>query len=171
MTPPLPQKSSQPLASNGWAIYAHPLFLDQLEALMAQVDALRQKNPANYMQKNASKRLAAIVKLVFDVIPQDPARPECRQGGTLGDVHKHWFRAKFFQQYRLFFRYHLESKIIVYAWVNDDDTKRAFESANDAYRVFRKMIESRHPPDDWKTLLCEAQKETRRLRQVALIQD
>ncbi|MBW2709593.1 MAG: type II toxin-antitoxin system YhaV family toxin [Deltaproteobacteria bacterium] len=27
---------------------------------------------------------------------------------TLGNNHKHWFCAKFFQQYRLFFRYHLE---------------------------------------------------------------
>ena len=50
---------------------------------------------------------------------------EYRKGGTLGDEHKHWFRAKFFQQYRLFFRYHGPSKVIVLAWVNDEDTKRA----------------------------------------------
>ncbi|WP_354636403.1 type II toxin-antitoxin system YhaV family toxin [Planktothricoides raciborskii] len=25
-----------------------------------------------------------------------------------------------FQQYRLFFRYHQESKVIVFVWVNDD---------------------------------------------------
>ena len=33
-------------------------------------------------------------------------------------------RAKFFQQYRLFFRFHQASRIIVYAWVNDADTRR-----------------------------------------------
>jgi toxin YhaV len=95
--------------------------------------------------------------LAFDVIPQDPTRPEYRQGNTLGDRHKHWFRAKFFQQYRLFFRFHASSKIIVFAWVNDDDTKRAYESSNDAYLVFRKMLESGHPPDDWTQLLAECQ--------------
>ena len=58
--------------------------------------------------------------LTFAVIPQDFTLREYRQGSTLGDKHKHWFRAKFFQQYRLFFRYHAESKIIVYAWVNDE---------------------------------------------------
>jgi len=43
-------------------------------------------------------------------------------------------------RYRLFFRFHAPSKTIVYAWVNDQDTKRAYESSNDAYRVFGKML-------------------------------
>ena len=90
-----------------------------------QVEAFKQKDPAGYVKKNASKRLAAITKLAFDVIPQNPARPEYRQGGTLGDDHKHWFRAKFFQQHRPLFRYHAPSKVIVFAWVNEEDTKRA----------------------------------------------
>jgi toxin YhaV len=105
--------------------------------------------------------------LAFDVIPQDPARPEYRQGATLGDDHKHWFRAKFFQQYRIFFRYHAPSKVIVFAWVNDEGTKRAYESSDDAYRVFRKMLESGHPPDDWGQLLAEARAEGQRLQQFA----
>ena len=84
-----------PLVMHGWTIFAHPLFLAQLEVLAQQVAALQQKDPAGYVKKNASKRLAAISKLAFDVIPQDPARLEYRQGATLGDEHKHWFRAKF----------------------------------------------------------------------------
>ena len=93
--------------------------------------------------------------------------PECRQGGTLGDVDKHWFRAKFFQQYRLFFRYHAPSRIIVSAWVNDEDTRRAYESADDAYRVFRRMLGTGHPPDSWEALLAEARAEAVRLQQLA----
>ena len=108
------------------------------------------------MKKNATKRLTAITKLAFDTIPQDPTRSEYRQGNTLGEEHKHWLRAKFFQQYRLFFRYHATSKVIVLAWVNDEDTKRAYESSEDAYRVFRKMLASGHPPDDWEQLLAQA---------------
>jgi toxin YhaV len=49
--------------------------------------------------------------------------------------------------------------------VNDDDTKRAFESGDDAYRVFRRMLESGHPPDDWNALLAEATREGQRLQQ------
>lgn len=156
-----------PLVIHGWTIFAHPLFLAQLEVLAEQVEALKQRDPAEYVKKNATKRLAAITKLAFDVIPQDPARSEYRQGNSLGDDHKHWFRAKFFQQYRLFFRYHAPSKVIVLAWVNDEDTKRAYESSDDAYRVFRKMLESGHPPNDWIQLLAEARAEGQRLQRFA----
>ena len=153
-----------PLVIHGWTVFVHPLFLAQIEALILQVESLKQKDPVGYVKKNASKRLAAITKLAFDVIPQDPTRPEYRQGGTLGDAHKHWFRAKFFQQYRLFFRYHAAAKVLVFAWVNDDDSKRAYESSDDAYRVFRKMLEGGHPPDDWDMLLAEARAENASLR-------
>ena len=136
-------KSVAPLVVNGWTLFAHPLFLNQLEALLSQVDDLRRKDADGYRKKNATKRLAAIAKLAFEVIPQDPSRPEYRQGVTLGDSYKHWFRAKFFQQYRLFFRYHARTKVIVLAWVNDDSTLRAYESGDDAYLVFRKMLQTR----------------------------
>ena len=153
-----------PLLIHGWTVFAHPLFLAQIEALAQQVEAFKQKDPVGYVKRNANKRLAAIIKLAFDVIPQDPTRTEYRQGNTLGDAYKHWFRAKFFQQYRLFFRYHAPSKVIVLAWVNDDDTKRAYESSDDAYRVFRKMLASGHPPDAWDQLLDEAKHAAERLR-------
>jgi toxin YhaV len=119
------------------------------------------------VNRNASKRLAAITKLAFEVIPQDPARTEYRQGGTLGDEHKHWRRAGFFQQYRLFFRFHAASKLSVLAWVIDEDTKRAHASRDDAYRVFRRMLESGKPPDDWGALLAEARAEGDRLQEFA----
>jgi len=146
---------SGPLVINGWTLFAHPLFLDQLDALEREVQRLRRKHPRDFRNKNATKRLAAIRKLALEVIPPDPSRPEYRQGNTLGEDHRHWFRAKFFQQYRLFFRYHAASRVIVYAWVNDEDTKRVFESGSDAYRVFRRMLESGYPPDDWDQLLRE----------------
>ncbi|GJD22451.1 hypothetical protein RIVM261_074070 [Rivularia sp. IAM M-261] len=157
--------TSEPLVINGWSIFAHPLFLDQFEELLTSVKLLRQNDPQNYHKKNAAKRLAAIAKLAFEVIPQDPTRSEYRQGNTLGTEYKHWFRAKFFQQYRLFFRYHQESKIIVFAWVNDEDSKRAYGSKTDAYQVFKKMLENDHRPDDWNALLKEAQAESKRLEQ------
>ena len=161
------KRETASLVVHGWTIFAHPLFLAQIEALARQVEVLKQKDPVGYAKRNAGKRLAAITKLAFDVIPQDPTRPAYRQGGTLGDDHKHWFRAKFFQQYRLFFRYHAPSKVIVFTWVNDQDTKRAYEGSDDACRVFRRMLESGYPPADWNQLLAEARAEGQRLQQFA----
>jgi toxin YhaV len=56
--------------------------------------------------------------------------------------------------------------VIVLAWVNDEDSKRAYESSDDAYRMFRKMLESGRPPDDWYQLLAEARAEGVRLQHV-----
>ena len=155
-----------PLIVNGWLIYAHPLFLDQLETLVDQVGQLKRKDPNGFRKKNPSKRLAAIARLAFDIIPQDPASPEYRQGNTLSREHRHWLRAKFFQQYRLFFRYHKASRLIVYAWVNDEDSKRAYQSGDDAYRVFGRMLERGRPPDDWDQLVAEARATSGRLQQL-----
>ncbi len=157
----------KPIIRNGWTIFAHPLLLDQLETLIAQVEHLHQKHPETYQKKNPTKRLAAIVKLILEVIPQDPTRKEYRQGNTLGEPYKHWFRAKFFQQYRLFFRFHQEHQIIVFAWVNDETCKRAYDSKTDVYQVFGKMLNSGNPPDTWRQLLKEAQLEVTRLGAIA----
>ena len=146
----------QPLAKiNGWSIYAHPQMMAQLTRLVTKVRELEKQNPAGYRQKAPTKLLASITTLMLKNIPADPTLDIYRQGDTLGKIHKHWFRAKFNQQYRLFFRYNVEKKIIVFAWVNDENTKRAYESKADAYRVFSKMLGDGDPPTDWDELLAQ----------------
>ncbi|MBE0593878.1 MAG: type II toxin-antitoxin system YhaV family toxin, partial [Gemmatimonadales bacterium] len=73
----------------------------------------------------------------------------------------------FFQQYRLFFRYHAQARVIVYGWVNDEDSKRAYGTVDDAYRVFRRMLDSGHPPSDWDSLMAEVRTEGERLARIA----
>jgi toxin YhaV len=140
--------NATPVAINGWRLFADPLFLDQLESLIAEVERLRRKDPEAYHSKNASKRLAAVMRLMLNDIPHDPGRKEYRQGSTLGPEHRHWHRDKLFQQYRLFFRFHNRSKVIVLGWVNDTATTLA----------------NGHPPSDWEELLQEASHFRTRLR-------
>ena len=137
---------------HGWTLYFHECFDEQLAALLEDVRDAIGRRPDDYRKTNAFKRLAAVAKLAFDDIPRDPADPRYRQGATLGEEHKHWFRAKFFQQYRLFFRFSERERVIVYAWVNDDRTLRSYGSKTDAYATFRKMLAGGRPPDDWKAL-------------------
>lgn len=139
---------------NGWTLYAHPLLLDQLARLTEAVAKKAKKDPKDYTSSADAKLLAALRKLVFEVVPVDPARPEFRQGGTLGPDRKHWFRAKFGGgRFRLFFRYSTSAKIIIYAWVNDRDTLRTYGSKSDAYAVFARMLDSGNPPEDWAALI------------------
>jgi toxin YhaV len=140
--------------TNGWHLFAHPLFLAQLEKLTAAVQKLQQRDPVGYQRTANAKLLAALRQLVFETIPSDPTRADYRQGGTLGSDRKHWFRAKFGNgRFRLFFRFDSKAKIIIFAWVNDETTLRTYGSKTDAYAVFRKMLDEGNPPDSWPALL------------------
>jgi toxin YhaV len=136
------------LVVNGWHLIAHPLFLDQLEKLSGSVARSRESGPRGWRKTANAKLLAALRQLVFETIPQEPTRPEYRQGGTLGNDRKHWFRAKFGGgRFRLFFRFSTSAKVIIFAWVNDANTLRTYGSKSDAYAVFRKMLDKGNPPD------------------------
>ena len=63
-----------PLVIHGWAVFTHPLFMAQIDALTKQVEVFKKNDPVGYAKKNASKRLAAITKLALDVFPRDPTR-------------------------------------------------------------------------------------------------
>ena len=47
--------------------------------------------------------------------------------------------------YRLFFLFHSHEKLIVLGWVNDQQSKRAYASKSDAYRVFQAMLTKATP--------------------------
>ncbi|ANA15320.1 hypothetical protein APT_10056 (plasmid) [Acetobacter pasteurianus NBRC 101655] len=145
------------LTINGWTILAHPLFLDQLEKLTDAVEELKKKKPNEYQKNANTKLLAALNKLIFQSIPADPTVTAYRQGTTLGKAHKHWFRAKFGNgRFRLFFRYDSATKVIIFAWVNDNNSLRTYGAKTDAYKVFQGMLEGGNPPDGWTELSKEA---------------
>src|SRR3546814_17622277 len=87
-----------------------------------------------------------------EVVPSDPSRDEYRQGNTLGAAYRHWRRAKIGRRFRLFFRYDSKANVIVFAWVNDEQTLRSAGSKSDPYAVFEKMLGRGNPPDDWNAL-------------------
>jgi len=91
---------------------------------------------------------------IFETVPTDPARDDYRQGNTLGSAYRHWRRAKIGRRFRLFFRYDSKAKVIVFAWVNDENTLRSAGSQSDPYAVFQKMLDRGHPPNDWAARLA-----------------
>jgi toxin YhaV len=129
-------------------------FTDRWRALTSQVTALQAADSTGYHEHQAARFLASLHKLVTETIPADPANPAYRLGTTMGDDAKFWRRAKLHGRYRLFFRYHSEQKVILYAWLNDENTLRKAGARSDPYAVFRQMIESGKPPSNWDELLA-----------------
>lgn len=141
---------------NGWRLYLSPKFDQQLQLLENQVEAFAAKDPIGCNERPVVKLLAAIHRLIFEVIPRNPNAPEFRQGNTLGVKNRQWFRAKFHQRFRLFFRFSSKEKVIIYAWMNDERTLRKAGAKTDPYRVFREMLEAGDPPPTMEELLARA---------------
>lgn len=141
---------------NGWSLYTYSLFDEQLKKLVGKVEAAAKANPAGYKEQPAAKLLATIYKQTHELIPANPNAPEFRQGNTLGKDNRHWFRAKFHERYRLFFRFSTKDKVIVYAWVNDEASLRKKGSKNDPYSRFQAMLEAGKPPAQLEDLLTDS---------------
>ncbi len=141
---------------NGWRLFQYPLFENQLKKLTEAVEGLAISQPDTYREHPKAKLLATIHRHVTEIIPRDPNGPEFRQGDTLGPDNRHWFRAKFHQRYRLFFRFSTKDRVIVYVWVNDEFSLRKAGSKTDAYAVFKSMLNAGDPPRTLEALLKRA---------------
>ena len=138
---------------HGWTLLFHACVVEQLQKLQAAARRAQENDPDKFESNANVKLFRALSQLMLDVVPGDPAREEYRQGNTLGPAHRHWRRAKVGRRFRLFFRYDSKSKVIVYAWVNDEQTLRSTGSKTDPYAVFEKMLGRGTPPDDWASLV------------------
>lgn len=148
--------SVSPLPAGEWILLFHPMLLEQLETLIDAAEAEKARKEG--VDGPNTKLLAHLLDLIFEKIPQNPAHSIFRQGSTLGRGLTHWFRAKTGNgRYRLFFRYDSTSKVIVYAWVNDQSSLRTHGRMTDAYAVFRRMVlDDNNPPNSWSELLASA---------------
>lgn len=75
-------------------------------------------------------------------------RAAYRQGDTLGDEYERWFRARFLQQMRLFFRYQEsnDARLIILAWFDDEGALREYDkirTMSDGLRGERGIAELR----------------------------
>ncbi len=147
------------MTASSWSLLFHTCLLEQLEKLKIASDKAFSADSASAMENANVKLYAALSKLIFETVPDDPARDEYRQGNTMGPEFRNWRRAKIGRRFRLFFRYDSQTKVIVYAWVNDEKTLRTAGSKNDPYAVFQKMLGRGNPPDDWDALLKESHKQ------------
>ena len=139
---------------HGWNLLFHECLSDPLQKLYAASLRAQQQDPQGFESNTNVRLFAALSKLIFDVVPSDPNREEYRQGNTMGVTFRHWRRAKLGQRFRLFFRFDSKTRVILFAWVNDENTLRSSGSKSDPYTVFQRMLERGHPPDDWAALVA-----------------
>ncbi|WP_295456032.1 type II toxin-antitoxin system YhaV family toxin [uncultured Thiodictyon sp.] len=138
---------------HGWTLLFHTCLVEQLKRLKAAADCAQVSDPSGFATNANVKLWRALGQLILETVPTDPAREDYRQGNTMGTAYRHWRRAKLGRRFRLFFRYDSKAKVIVFAWINDENTLRSPGSKSDPYAVFQKMLERGYPPDSWSALL------------------
>ncbi|MFJ4047097.1 type II toxin-antitoxin system YhaV family toxin [Pseudomonas hunanensis] len=126
----------------------------QLRKLQEAAARAEQNDPQGFESNANIKLFRGLSHLIMEAVPADPGRDEFRQGNTLGTAYRHWRRAKISRRFRLFFRYDSRSKVIVYAWGNDENTLQSAGRKSDPYAVFEKMLGRGNPPDDWDALIA-----------------
>ena len=138
---------------NGWNLLFHDCLTEQLQKLQTAAQRAKAQDPQGF-ESNANVKLCdALSQLILETVPSDPNREDYRQGNSMGTTFRHWRRAKIGRRFRLFFRFDSKTKVIIFAWVNDENTLRSAGSKSDPYAVFQKMLERGHPPDDWAALV------------------
>ena len=138
---------------HGWSLLFHDCLIEQLQKLHAAAQRAQAQDLKGYKSNANVKLFNALSQLMLETVPSDPNREEYRQGNTMGPTFRHWQRAKIGRRFRLFFRFDSKTKIVIFAWVNDENTLRSSGSKSDPYAVFQKMLQRRHPPDDWAALV------------------
>lgn len=139
-----------------WTLLQHEGFRIRFNALTTDVEALRGTDPDGYRTHPKAKLLKRISDVVFTEVPRDPASDVYLLGNTLGGSHRRWRRAKFLQRFRLFFRFDTATRVIIYAWVNDETSLRKEGGKTDPYTVFKGRLAKGDPPTDWTELLRTA---------------
>jgi toxin YhaV len=147
--------------SNGWQLYYFRTFAAALDELEADVAALAKSDPRRYKTHPKTRLLASVFKAITERVPANPDHPEFRLGNTLGRGYGNWRRVKkgMPDRYRLFFRFASNPvKLIVYVWMNDEDTLRKAGSKTDVYEAFRRMLMRGEVPEGIEQLLKESRK-------------
>ena len=166
----------------GWTLLFHDGVVEQLERLHRAAERAKRADPKGF-ERNANVKLFQVLSHpIVEAIPSDPSRDEYRLGNTMGPAYRHWRRAKIGRRFRLYFRYDSKAKVIVYAWVNDEDTLRIVRrvprgtgrplegeggalrslgvgvtsagSKSDPYAVFKRMLDRGNPPDHCAALVA-----------------
>lgn len=150
---------------HGWNLLFHDCLIEQLQKLEAAASRAKAQDPRGFESNANVKLFDALAMLILEVVPSDPNRDEYRQGNTMGPAFRHWRRAEIGRRFRLFFRFDSKTRIIIFAWVNDEHTLRSSGAKTDPYIVFHKMLKSGNPPDDWDQLVAEAQKEPQQMQE------
>ncbi len=129
----------------------HDFFAQRVDELKIHVRKLKDNLPREEFLQNETVKLAArIRRATFEIIPEDPNRPEYLLHGELRKYRRY---KQGLQRYRLMFCFANNPPIIIYLYLNDQEHLRKAGDKKDPYEEFKQMLRKgkfSHDPQDLK---------------------
>jgi toxin YhaV len=142
----------EPINSNGWDIYFHPLFNAQIEKEFQKVENLKNNPKVKKLSKHPTFKLfKSVLSGIEKHIPKDPF---CDDFVLTGDLEG-FGRLKgkgLDERYRLFFKAFADKNLIFITWLG---YPRKEGDKNDCYRVFKKKVNSGELPTSLDAFLSD----------------
>lgn len=130
------------LVKNGWTLYYHHVFGDRYAAMRARAKELKKQLATDDFVRHPDVRLvAAVRRVILDIIPEDPNRSDFWLKGNLAMFR----RVKGYglpDRYRLFYVFSTQVKVVIVLYVNDSGTLRKEDARTDPYEVFSDLVRS-----------------------------
>jgi toxin YhaV len=131
-----------PATINGWLVLVRPAFTRRYQALREEARQFQQRLPPDeYVRHPLVKLAAAVQRLVTEIVPSDPKAPEFRLRGELGRFRRAKGRG-LPPRYRLFWIFSQQARVIIFLYLNDEETLRKEGAQSDPYEVFKRLLAS-----------------------------
>ncbi len=126
------------MKKNNYLLKCHNFYSSRTSELKVQVKMLKESLPREqYIQHEVVKFAARLKKATFDIIPEDPNKPEYYLHGDLKGYRRYKQGLK---RYRLFFTFSNTPPLILYLYINDDKHLRKEGDKNDPYEEFKRLV-------------------------------
>lgn len=130
------------LVQNGWKLFYHPVFGDRYAELRDRVRVLKkQLRSDEFVRHPDVKLVAAVRRVVLEIIPENPNRPDF----WLKDELAKFRRVKHYglpDRYRLFYVFSEQQKVVIVLYLNESGTLRKQGAKTDPYEVFGELLRS-----------------------------
>jgi toxin YhaV len=129
-----------PLVVNGWTLLYHPVFGQRYAELRNEARRLKRELPPDaFAAHPLVKLVAAVRRLLVEIVPADPNAPEFWLRGELARFRRargHGLPPR----YRLFWVFSQSTRVVIYLYLNDQATLRKEGSRSDPYEVFKGLV-------------------------------
>lgn len=122
-----------------YLLKVHEFYRERVELLKQRVAKLKRTlSEKDFLQHEVVKLAFRIRRATFEVIPDDPDKPEYKLKGPLKKYRRY---KQGLNRYRLMYFFSEQPPIIVYLYINDEKHLRKDGDKNDPYQEFSRLVD------------------------------